>query len=226
MDLLAALRYPFSDKQWLSKTITAMLLLFIPFIGWAILAGYGLRVTRLVARGEQRLPAWSAMGRDFNNGLLLFVGMLVYAMPILLILCMGAVATAIGGSEVAWILLCCLSILIFIYVIIITPLLYSAVAQFAGSRDLTDFFNLPNRIQDTTTYVEQAVALVMLSIIMWFLMVLPLAFQVGLVVTLSSDLMACICLAIVMFPAQYMLTILLLAGFHITGQWGGLLRVR
>lgn len=227
MDLLAALRYPFSDKQWLGKTTTAMFLLFIPLVGWAILAGYGLRIARIVAKGERRLPLWIRMGRDFSNGLLLSVGMLVYMMPLLLILCMWVVVSWIGGTEIAWIMTCCLGFLVFIYLMVITPLLYSAVAQFAGSYDLTEFFNLSARIQDTTAYAEQAVALVMISIIMWFLMALPLALQFGLLALLfSNPLLGCICLVVIAFPAQYALAILILAGFHITGQWGRLLGVR
>lgn len=221
MNLGDAFRYPFSDDGWLGKLTIATILLFIPIVGWLIIMGYGLRVIRRVINGNDQLPEWVNFSRDFNNGLMVFLGLMIYGIPIFIFLCMTLVLYELLGAELSIILSCCGSFLLFIYSIIIAPVTYSAVAQYSISRDFADFLDFSGHIQDATSYASEMISLILMSILVWILMGIPtgLAFSV-LFLLFNSPLLAVFCLILFVAIGPFTLAITSLIGCHVAGQWG------
>jgi Protein of unknown function (DUF4013) len=87
-DLGKAFSFPFKDPEWISKFLLAavFMVLSIVLIGIFIIAGYLVRVTQRVMRGEQNaLPAWDDIGVKLVIGFKYCVVQLVYIIPIVLI---------------------------------------------------------------------------------------------------------------------------------------------
>ena len=87
-DLIA---FPFHDKRWAGKfaigaglALVATYLWFPFFWLYLPIAGYGLRIMRQTARGEQAaLPEWDNWGELFGDGLRVIVVGFVYLLPVL-----------------------------------------------------------------------------------------------------------------------------------------------
>lgn len=101
MDIARALTYFFKDSQWIAKALVAAVMIIIPIIGWLILAGYLLRITRNVIQGaDVPLPVWDDFGGDFVRGFKLFlVGVLWYLPALLVASCITAAATFLTTGE-------------------------------------------------------------------------------------------------------------------------------
>ena len=219
-----ALRYPFDDPKWVNKLITATLFLFIPIVGWMILMGYGIRIIRQVSHNRKGLPEWRNVGNDFNTGLLLTVGGLIYGAPILVFAFMGIVVQSLGGGEVTLIFSCCVGVLLLAYLIITTPMFYTAVANFAASNDFSDFFRFPDHINDVTEHSNQAFMLIVLSIVLWLLLAIPLVLGGVLIsLLLSNPVLGFVCLMVYFIPAVIDFMVVMFAGFHLTGQWASVI---
>jgi hypothetical protein len=131
------------DPNWLSKyaigaliVLISPLLLGIPFL---LILGYQLTVTRLVMEGEtNRLPTWDDLGKLFMDGLNLFIALLVYSSPALLLFCISFAAFLLpalsgGNEEIAgalagvgfgiWALMLCLVMLVTLALGLVTPAL-------------------------------------------------------------------------------------------------------
>lgn len=226
MNFPAALQYPFRDKNWPSKILTATLLMFVPIFGWLALMGYGLRIAHRVAEGDRNLPEWRDFGQDFNNGLMVFIGTLIYAIPILIFGCLAAVVRSIGGGEAALLVSCCVGALLFVYMVIMTPLVYSAIAHYSFATNFSEFYDIPERIQETTSHFEQALLLLMMSVILWFLIALPIALVSFSISLLFSDaLIGLVCLIVALLPSAFAFVILTIIGFNLAGQWGRVIGV-
>jgi hypothetical protein len=88
MDIGKAIRFVFEDDQWGSKVLLGALISLIPFFGGVALAGYAIAVLRNVRAGtSQPLPTWDRLGEYFVDGLLFFVGLLVYSIPLIVLMC-------------------------------------------------------------------------------------------------------------------------------------------
>lgn len=82
------------------KLIIGAIVIFIPIVNFAAL-GYMVQVVRNVRDGRDRpLPAWDNFGDYFVNGLKVFVGILVYSIPVILLACAFGAATAAVGNAV------------------------------------------------------------------------------------------------------------------------------
>jgi hypothetical protein len=88
MDAGKAIRFVFEDDQWVSKLLLGSVISLIPFFGGIALTGYAIAVLRHVREGSSRpLPAWDRLGQYFVDGLLFFVALLVYSIPLLILIC-------------------------------------------------------------------------------------------------------------------------------------------
>jgi len=88
MDAGKAIRFVFEDDQWVSKLLLGSVISLIPFFGGIALAGYAIAVLRHVREGRSHpLPAWDRLGQYFVDGLLFFVALLVYSIPLLILVC-------------------------------------------------------------------------------------------------------------------------------------------
>lgn len=85
MDLGLAFSYPFEDQEWAKKLAIAAALLFIPILGWLLVFGWGLEITRRVIRqSDEVLPDWTQFENLFVLGIKGFVIAFVYSLPITL----------------------------------------------------------------------------------------------------------------------------------------------
>ncbi|RMD47916.1 MAG: DUF4013 domain-containing protein, partial [Candidatus Thermofonsia bacterium] len=141
MDVAKAFTYITEDQNWLIKVgiATAVMLAstFLLFIPLPLLIGYQLGVTRRVMAGaENPLPEWDDLGTLFMDGLSVLVARLVYAMPFILLLCVGigvSLLPALGGNNedavnalagvtaVTWVILSCFFFILALALLFITP---------------------------------------------------------------------------------------------------------
>ncbi|MFO7919096.1 MAG: DUF4013 domain-containing protein [Anaerolineae bacterium] len=106
MDIGRAFTYMFDDEKWVEKLVIGGLLVLasiIPVVNLftgLVVVGYTLRILRRVSRGEELpLPQWDDWGGDWVRGLMVALGSLIYALPILILTGFSSVIGAIGGYE-------------------------------------------------------------------------------------------------------------------------------
>jgi hypothetical protein len=82
MDFGRAFSHAQQDPEWLKKVGIAGLLMFIPFIGWFAVLGWGLEITRRVINNDPgTLPDWSNFTDHLVRGLKGFVVSFVFSLP-------------------------------------------------------------------------------------------------------------------------------------------------
>jgi hypothetical protein len=145
MDAGKAIRFVFEDDQWVSKILLGSAITLIPFFGGLAVAGYTIAVLRNVRAGSQRpLPTWDRLGEYFVGGLLFFVALLVYSIPLLILICplslvwllpalagdsqdLTTVMTGIAGVVSAG--LGCLALLYALFLWVLAPVLQIRYAE-------------------------------------------------------------------------------------------------
>ncbi len=154
MDLGKSFTFTFEDENWLTKVLVgglfgflSMILIGIPFV-----LGYFLETLKNVATGQSRpLPNWGDdMGGLFKKGIVGTVGILIWALPIILFSCVfGIFLGALSGSSssqsnsaigLVELVSLCLYCLIGIYSLLLTVVLPAALIKFAVSDKLGDLF--------------------------------------------------------------------------------------
>ena len=103
LDAEKSFSFPFEDKEWISKLGLGALIAMVPILNFAW-SGYLVDVLRNVIAGNPKpLPAWDDLGKKFNEGLILFGALLIYASPILIAFCLplGIVTSSglLSGSN-------------------------------------------------------------------------------------------------------------------------------
>ncbi|GAB4490468.1 MAG: DUF4013 domain-containing protein [Anaerolineales bacterium] len=82
MEFGRAFTYITQDPDWLKKVGIAAGLMLIPVLGWIIVGGWGLEITRRVIQDDPTpLPDWSDFGNFAMLGLKGFVVGLVFSLP-------------------------------------------------------------------------------------------------------------------------------------------------
>lgn len=145
MDIGRAIRFVFEDDQWVSKILLGALISLIPFFGGIALTGYAIAVLRNVRAGTSHpLPTWDRLGEYFVDGLLYWVALLVYSIPLILLICpigliwilpalaedsqdLTAVLTSIAGIVSAG--LGCLALLYALFLWVLAPVLQIRYAE-------------------------------------------------------------------------------------------------
>jgi MFS family permease len=173
MDIGKSFTFVFEDEEWVSKLlIAAVISLITPFllgIPYLLLGGYTVQLVRNVRRGEARpLPTWDNLGDKFREGLLLFIAVLVYSLPILIILCpFIIIAVATGDSQQAqdtlgilWACFACLAFLWGIAVALVTPALYVRLAE---TGELASLFRFGDIIGFTTRNIGSVIVAIVVA---------------------------------------------------------------
>ena len=94
----AALKKPFSDAQ---KLMIGILLNIIPIVNW-IARGYAMECSGVGSyKKSNSMPAWKNLGDFFMKGLMSVVIRLVYALPAVLVIALGAGSFIISLMSVA-----------------------------------------------------------------------------------------------------------------------------
>jgi len=155
MNFGLAFSYVFEDTDWVKKVLIAAVLLIIPIIGWLIVAGWMIEITRRVIRNETPfLPEWNDFGKFIVDGLLITVISMIYSIPsIILNVIIQPISmfmqnsTQDGSGESNAIIiglsivLICLGCVVFIYSLIISIGLPAAYANFAVKGSFGAAFN-------------------------------------------------------------------------------------
>lgn len=147
MDVGKSLTYIFEDPRWFTKLLVGTLVLIVSsllapiligLLGFAIVGGYGLEVLRNVRREEPfPLPEWKdRWGEWLVLGLKLFVVILVWVLPLLLLFVPIVLAGFMSGNEdlaflVVALLTCagCLAALWGVVVLLVSPAIYIRLAE-------------------------------------------------------------------------------------------------
>jgi hypothetical protein len=97
MNIEKSFRFPFEDKQWLSKLGLGALITMVPILNFAW-SGYLVDIIRNVMNNAtDPLPSWDDLGKKFSEGLILFAAGLVYALPILILMGLPLSMLAFSG---------------------------------------------------------------------------------------------------------------------------------
>jgi len=154
MDIGKAFTYAFEDENWLTKVLLGGLFTLLSFIlvGIPFVLGYFLETLKNVAMGQERpLPNWSDnLGGLFSKGLKAAVGVIIWAIPIILVSClMGVLGAALGQQagrqavqirDVLGLVTACLQCVIWLYSLAMGVFLPAALTRFAISEEISDFF--------------------------------------------------------------------------------------
>jgi hypothetical protein len=158
----------FKQPGGVGKLVVAGLLLFIPILGWALVAGYMVRTLREVALGHDQLPAWDTLGDYLVKGLLVWVGGFIYQVP-------GIALGQVDGGGLS-----------FLWSLVVWFVLPAAVTHFALTDDFGAFFQFERiwkYIQDNlNNYILAVVLALAVVLIAPFGVIL---FIVGIVLTFA-----------------------------------------
>jgi hypothetical protein len=141
MDYGKAFTFVFDDEEWVQKIVIGGILSLIPIVNLIVL-GYGLKVLKNVADGEEKpLPKWDDFADYFVQGLVSFLGGLIWAAPLIVV---GILSSVIGwttgyephSGQSAWYYsgqaciggLNCLSALYGLFMAVVLPAAYTKYA--------------------------------------------------------------------------------------------------
>jgi hypothetical protein len=99
MDIGKSFTYVFEDQKWIMKVLIGGIVLLIPIVDFAVL-GYMLTTLKNVADGQTTpLPEWGDFGNHFMKGLYAFIGLIVYLLPALVLLCCAGIVGVAGSAA-------------------------------------------------------------------------------------------------------------------------------
>jgi hypothetical protein len=150
MDFGQAFTFVFDDEDWIKKIGIGGLLSLIPIIGWFLVLGWGVEITkRVINKDAEVLPDWDDFGGYLTRGFLAFVVAFVYTLPITILSGCGGGLTVFADTydedflrNAVWVVTSCLSCLSFIYGIVAYLILPAAIANYAVTNELGEAFKL------------------------------------------------------------------------------------
>ncbi len=169
MDVGRSFTYMLQQPGGIGKLVVGGVLMFIPVIGWMIVAGYMIRTLRQVSAGVETLPEWTDWGQLLVTGLLVWAGSFIYEIPGMIIGRFG-----VGGTL--------LSSLWSLVVFIVLP---AALIRFAATDNFGAFFDFSEIIAfiqaNSSNYILAVVLALVASILAMFGLILLI---VGVVFTI------------------------------------------
>ena len=166
MDIGRSFTYMFEDPNWIAKlAIGGGILLagtFLSFVlglpllaATALVLGYSLTVTRNVAEGSPTpLPDWNDFGTLFVKGLTAIVGVIIWALPVILVVCCLALVNVVLGraassdtqgaraaSGVAAVASACLYCILFLLALVVNVTVHAPLTRFALNGQLSTFWD-------------------------------------------------------------------------------------
>jgi hypothetical protein len=155
MDIGKAFTYVFEDPNWIMKVLIGGIVLLIPIVNFAVY-GYMLTTLKNVADGQPNpLPEWGEFGAHFMKGLYAFVGLLVYFLPAIVVICCVQIlgiglSTAVSGTSgqdagstaaalFSFVTLC-LSCVGYLYALVAGLTMYAPLTRFAMSANQLSIF--------------------------------------------------------------------------------------
>jgi hypothetical protein len=178
MDATRSFKYVFEDKDWIKKVLIGGVLNIIPVIGQAFMWGYGLRQLKNVTEGrELPLPEWNDWGGDLMRGIMVFLGYLVYAIPLIILSIFSSIFASLGataainaaragqasGTGIWGVCICGISIINFIYGIALAVWLPAALLNYVNAGSFMAFF----KFADILAMIKNNMKNYITVILMW-----------------------------------------------------------
>ncbi len=171
-----AFNFMFEDPEWLQKILIGgcFVLLCCILIGVPFVLGYMLLVVKNTAEGRPLpLPRWDNLGEKFTSGLMFFIVILLWTIPLAVIYFILIFIPCIG-----WLAIAAINIL----VALIRPYI---AARFALSGNISDAFDFPGIIAFFSQNVVNLLLVFVMSIVFMVLAGLGIiALGVGILFTL------------------------------------------
>jgi len=136
MDIGSSFTYMFEDENWLKKLLIGGIVAIIPIVNFAAF-GYIIQIIRNTRDGHPTpLPEWDQFGAYFMDGLWIFLIMLVYLIPVILLSCIQGVGTAAlansqDAESIVAILSGCLSCLMGLWSLVVAVILPAVMIRYA-----------------------------------------------------------------------------------------------
>ena len=97
MDIEKSFTFPFEDKEWTSKLGLGAVISVVPILNFAW-SGYMVGIIRNVMNNaSEPLPTWDDLGKRFMDGLIIIAASLIYALPMILFVCLPLSVIAFSG---------------------------------------------------------------------------------------------------------------------------------
>ena len=148
MDFGKAFSFVFDDEDWIKKIGVGGLISLIPIIGTFLVIGWGVEVVKRIIRDDAEiLPDWSDFGGYLARGFLVFLVILVYLLPVILIqgctslpfLYESADDTLLTIFTIVTVCFGCLTTLYSIAAYLVLP---AAIANYAATDEIGAAFKL------------------------------------------------------------------------------------
>lgn len=159
MDIGKSFSFQFEDTQWISKLGLGAVIAIVPILNFAW-SGYMVDIIRnVMINSTEPLPNWDDIGKKFNDGLILFGAGLVYALPLLVVICLPMSIIAFSGllsgnnnlQDVAQsiagaggVLLFCLLCLFLIYAVVLSVIYPAILVSFSREGTFASCFKFQN----------------------------------------------------------------------------------
>jgi hypothetical protein len=193
MDFGRGISYIRQDPNWLVKTLLGSVIALVPVLNFAAY-GYGLEVLKNVFNGrETPLPEWGDnFGDKFVRGLLAFIIQFVYALPMLLLMCVGwfgivaGMAVSEGRADSGGgIAMLCLMPLLLIGALFAVVLGMVAQARYAITNDVGEAFRVGDVWRTFRNGLGRWLGVVLMMIPVFIVMYLAIALTCGFGILLS-----------------------------------------
>ena len=169
MDIGASFGYMFQDEDWIKKIIIGGIVGIIPIVNFAAI-GYMIQIIRNVRAGQPLpLPEWDEFGQYFMDGLWIFLIILVWSIPALVVACLqgiggAAVANNNQMSETYSIISACFGCLIALWSLVVAIFAPAIMIRFAEVGDFMAGF----RFGDLFNFISLNVgSYVIVLVLMW-----------------------------------------------------------
>lgn len=155
MDIGKSFSFPFEDNQWISKLGLGAVIAMVPVLNFAWTGYMGELIRNVMNGAPQPLPNWDDIGKKFMDGVMLMVAGLVYALPMLIVIClpmgfmvipavlssngdMQDIANAIAGAGS--VLFMCLLCVFMVYALVLSVIYPAILIIFAREGTLASCF--------------------------------------------------------------------------------------
>lgn len=172
MDIGKAFSFVFDDENWIVKLLIGGLIAIIPIVNFAAF-GYMVQVVKNVRDGyEPVMPEWSEFGEYFVDGFKVFVGLLAYSIPLILLGCVFGVAIAAAGEmvnsgdveDVMAILSICFNCVIFVFALIPAIFFPAILVSYAETGEIGPML----RIGDLWSFIQQDIGSYVIVLLLAF----------------------------------------------------------
>lgn len=160
LDFAKALKAPTKVDNWIVKLLIGGVLLCIPIANFIVL-GYITKVVQNYMNGKEEIPAYTDIGGLFVTGAKLFVGCIIYAIPVGIIVVILSLLLSKSAAL--------LSILTFIVEFAAGLIAIVMIANFAVDEKILSMVNFPRMAKflqnNTTNFVKLILFVIMIQIV-------------------------------------------------------------